>query len=253
MEKIIELLKQIGASDDLAKQLCEELKRHDLNLHEKYEKLYKQKLDEAKKICVEEVNKFKSDMARKVSVFLESKVGQIEKRVEQQKAVEELEASSKLRQVREITEGVEVADDAELKALREKVETQDAKIKTLAEEKKKAEVSANRANEMALEIIREHKSVIASAPKTEKTEQAKPEEKKVVTEGKATEAGKAGEKKNDAQKTLKENIEKKRRMISTARPMTTRKTLVESQVPATEKKVEGIVADNDIASIANQI
>jgi len=246
MNKIKGLLTQIGASEELAGQICEQFECHEGQIQEKYEGVYKTKLSQAKQICVEEVQKYKVEMARKVRLFLEGKSSQIEKRLDQQRSIEEGEAKAMLRQVKELTEGIEVADDAELQNLRVKLEKLETKNTQLVEDKNKAVVAANRANKIALEILERNGSEVVSEetkpePEPEsKTEEAKAE--KVVAESKKTQK---------KQKTLKEAVSKKK--IKQAKPKTTRRTLAESQSTKTAKKPTNAGADADILNIANNI
>ena len=233
MNKIIALLKEIGASDQLASAVSEELVKYDKEIHDKYQTAYNIKLQKAKQICIEEVENYKVDLANKVSVFLESKAAQIEKRIEKQRAVEESSAMGKLQSIRNITEGIEVASDAEIKALRERIEQLSNKVKTLTEEKKRAEIAANRANEMALSIIRESR---AKAMKPVIEEDAK--------------------KKDDNKQTKEKKSEtvKGRRVVS-GLPKTSNPRLVELQVPTKSfSEQKGVdVVDDKIVQIANQI
>lgn len=243
MDKIKGLLEKIGASEELANQLCEELERYDKQIQEKYEEAYQTKLAQAKKICVEEVNKHKVDLARKVRVFLEGKSGQIEQRLDQQRAIEEGKADGKLRRIREITEDIEVADNAELQALKKKLQKLETRNVQLTEEKKKALVAANRANKIALEVLeRNNKKSIAEGeekkPVVESKEEPKPEQKVEETKEK--------------QKALKEEVTKTKKKV--AKPKTTRRTIVENQKPAKKKPINGgFDADKDILDIANNI
>jgi len=255
MDKIKGLLKQIGATEELADQICEQFECHEKQIQEKYEGVYTNKLAQAKKICVEEVQKYKVDLAQKVKIFLEGKSGQIEKRLDQQRAIEEGEAKATLRQVREITEGIEVADDAELQALRAKLEKLENKNAQLTEDKKKALVAANRANKIALEIIeRGNNTVSESVQDTDSKEEGVPTKTDEKVEDKTVKESKDKAKTVKKQKVLKETVSKKK--IKQAKPKTTRRTLAESQTPKTAKPVDsstGIEADNDILDIANKI
>jgi hypothetical protein len=255
MDKIKGLLTQIGASEDLAKQLCEELESYDQQIQEKYEGVYKTKLDQAKTICVEEVKKYKVDLARKVRVFLEGKSSQVEKRLDQQRAIEEGEAKAQLRKVKEITENIEVADDAELQALRSKLEKLETKNVQLAEDKKKAMVAANRANKIALEVLERSNRQVVSEEDSKPAEDTKEDTKDTKSKEVVAEEKKIAKKKTEdaKKKALKEDVKKKK--VKQAKPKTTRRTLTESQSPKTAKKQPGlgIEADNDILDIAQTI
>lgn len=254
MDKIVSMLKDIGASDELAQAISEELKRYDEEVENKYRTAYNTKLQKAKHVCVEEVENYKVDLANKVSLFLESKTSHIEKRVEQQKAIEEGRAVSKLRSVREITEDIEVASDAEIKALKQKLESLEERANTLAEEKKRAEVAANRANEMALKVIREAKAqqVIVKNDKPAIKEEAETDEEEEIEGEENNEENKDKmppallKKMKDKQKKSKAVSEGiRRRKVRAAKPKTTHSTLVERKVL---KK-----GDRHIAEIASAI
>ncbi|MBD3408399.1 MAG: hypothetical protein GF411_19910 [Candidatus Lokiarchaeota archaeon] len=222
MDKIVEILKKIGASDDLANQVCEELQRFEKSVHDKYEARYQDKLEKAKQICLEETQKYKLELSRKVGIFLESKSSEIEKSIDQRKAIEDSEAMVTLRRVREVTEGIEVADDAEVQALKEQVKKLTTQTQALVEEKNRAEAAANRANAIAMDVIREHKA----------------QAKQTVTEGREStteiatpskdddEAPKPKERKKNRQ-AIKEHID--RRARRRLKPRTTSRTLVEHQ------------------------
>ena len=57
MDKIRELLKKIGASEELATQIMEELDRYTTSSREKLETEYQVRIQKAKKVCLEEVAK----------------------------------------------------------------------------------------------------------------------------------------------------------------------------------------------------
>jgi small-conductance mechanosensitive channel len=242
MEKIAALLKEMGASDELVGQICEHLETYDKQIHDKYNAAYNDKLSKVKAVCVENVNKYKTKLAQKVSVFLESKSTEIEKRLEQDRAIEEAEASSKLRDVKNLVEEIEVADDAEIKALKEENSKLSADNTALRKAKKSAEVAANRANEMALSLVRENKAI---------AESRKEESKKTVEESTTPETKVTTEEKKAKKKTVKEGIVKKR--LNGAKPKTTRKTLKESQAPASKETKGQLSVDGDIADIASQL
>lgn len=262
MDKIISLLKEIGATDELAGAVSEELKRFDEEINEKYQSAYQAKLQKAKQVCVEEVENYKLDLANKVSIFLEGKSSQIEKRLEHQRAIEEGNAMSKLRSIREITENIEVASDAEIKALKEKLNKALSTVETLSEEKKRAEIAANRANEMALQIIRENREATknleegiedlppALQEKAKEKQEEAGEEKNDVEEEDTKEEETKTESKKKKNKVTSESI--KRRAKKSSKPKTTRRTLVESQVPASSSTVE-MSADDHIVQIANEV
>lgn len=263
MDKIIQLLKEIGASDELADAISEELQKYDAEIHEQYKGVYNAKLQKAKQLCAEEVENYKVDLANKVSVFLESKSSQIEKKLEQQRSIEEGNAMSKLRTVREITEDIEVASDAEIKAMKAKLDKTLKENENLLEDKKRAEIAANRANEMALSIIRERKEAEEDGVDGKKMESMPPSVRKKIEQGQDEEDGKGEdeegeedgevmESKRRKKPVVKEDLSKRRK--KSAKPSSTRRTLVESQVPSKKSNNSGISGpDRDIMEIANSL
>lgn len=255
MDKIKALLQKVGASNELASQICEELEQYDAKVHEKYKKVYQTKLNQAKQICIEEVQKYKVELAQKVKIFLEGKSNQIEKRLDQLRAIEEGEAKALLRKVKEITEGIEVADDAKLRALKEKIEKLEAKNSQLMEEKKKALVAADRANKIALDIIEKSKVFIKEETEESKDEKGQEQSKSDGGDGEEMEekVGCEVTNKDDSNKGNKAAKIKAilKGKIKQRKPQTTRKTLAESQVTTTASVITE--TDNDILKIANSI
>jgi len=243
MEKIMELLKTIGASEELAGKLCEELDRFDKTVHDKNEGGFKEKLDKAKKICLEEVEKYKQELARKVGIYMESKSSEIEKSIDQRRAIEESEASSKLRRVREVTEDIEVADDAGVQALKEQIKKLTGRNRTLTEGKIRAEEAANRANAIAMDLIREQKKAEGDVVQEEVNEDG------VTSEGGEESISEENREKN--REVIKEAIKARRRL---RKPRTTRKTLTESQdLTRSETQSEGIEVSEAITNIADNM
>lgn len=257
MDKIVELLKGIGASDELADQVCEELKRFQEQVYNECEETYNKKLEKAKKLCVEEVNSYKADLASKVSLFLESKANRIDERMEGLKAIEEGKAMSKLRSMKQIVEDIEVADDSELQALKKKIETLSEEKKSLLSDKKRAEEAANRANKMALELLENQKKTKPVVE--EKDKEIDDELENVDLEGGEDidaeldcvdlENCDLDESKKTKGKVVTEEKTEKPAKRKAAKPKTTRRTLVENQTRKTTKKR----GSDDIAAIAETL
>jgi hypothetical protein len=177
MDKIRELLKKIGASEELATQIMEELDRYTTSSREKLETEYQVRIQKAKKVCLEEVAKEKARIAHKVEVFLESKAASIERAAARQRAIEESAAVAALRKVKGAL-GVENGNSEELQALQRKLARIAEQANALKEERDHAVEKANQANKIASRVVRRARLLEAKAPET------KPEAKpaKVVTE-----------------------------------------------------------------------
>jgi hypothetical protein len=110
MEKIKDLLGKIGASKQLQEALIVELDNFVKTTEAKYEKLFKERKEKAVKVCTEEVENYKRELAGKVAVFLESKQAQMARANEKQLALEGSEAADKLSRVKAVVEGIKLND-----------------------------------------------------------------------------------------------------------------------------------------------
>jgi ribosomal protein S17E len=244
MDKLRNLLKQLGGSDDLVEQISEEFTHYAQAIKEKYEHEFKEKLANAKQVCLEEVNKEKAALARKVAVYLESKQETIEKAAEKQRLNEETEATNTLRRVKAMMEGVDFdsGQSRELQAARGKIERLTAAIGALKEERNMAVKKANDANGIALKALKQNRileSKLVGSAVTESGGQ---------TQG-ATPAAPAPAINESASKPPVKKLDANRRQPQTA--ASTRQTLVENQVRTT-KKGSGPV-DDRITNIAAAI
>ena len=162
---------------------------------EKYEKLFKERKEKAVKICTEEVEAYKRELAQKVAVFLESKQAQIGRSVEKQLATESSEASDKLVRVKAVVEGVKLNDGGavtvENKQLQERlVALEQANARLIAERDQVAK-RATRAQAIATDVLKQNRVLEAKLTEKPVVAEQKPAEKpaeKVVVEGKPAEA-----------------------------------------------------------------
>lgn len=231
MDKLRHLLKQLGGSDELVAAISEEFNRFAQGIKEKYDVEFRQKLERARTVCLEEVNKEKAALARKFSVYLEAKTNAIEKAAEKLRLNEDTEATNTLKQAKALLEGIDInsGDSRELQATRKKNERLTAVISTLKEERNQAVRKSNDANKVALkaleknrvleEHVAQHQAVLAEAKK-------RVEQKKTLTESK--------------------RLDKNRNEPQQGK--STRRTLVESQVKSGKSKSGK--PDNAIAGIA---
>jgi hypothetical protein len=270
MEKIRELLAQIGASEELANATCEELERYTNAVVEEKEKELNDKIAKVKEICIEEVQQEKVNLARKVGVFLESKAEAIERAMTRQRVAEESEASSLLKKTKGLLEGIELEDgktsSRELRALQKKAERLERALGGLKEERERAVGKANKANEIALKTLKKNQIL-----------EGKLKDAGLLTEEKGgattcecglplAEGEKACKKccptcKKSKDKCACEGKDKKDKKAVTegkldasrkpAQPKSTRRTLIESEVPGTGKKA--ITGSPEINKIANEM
>lgn len=171
MDKLKELLKGIGASGELTAAICEELERYSASLKSRYDAEYQQKIERAKKVCVEEVNKEKAALARRLKTFLESKAAAIEQAAARQRAIEESESSARLRKAKSILEGVELKEgsvtNSEIQDAQKKIGRLEKACATLKEERNLAVAKANTANAIAAKALQRNRILETKGPVTE--------------------------------------------------------------------------------------
>jgi len=184
MQKIREIVKQIGGSDQLADQLVEAVEGHVGEERKKLQEEFQAKIQQAKQVCLREVAEEKQRMARKIEIFIESKVAAIERSAGKTRAIEESAAVAALRQVRKAL-GVDDGNSAELQALQRKLARIAEQTAALKEERDLAVDKANKANAIAVKALRrvrlqEAQEVTPEPAKVESTEatpEATPEAK----------------------------------------------------------------------------
>jgi hypothetical protein len=183
MDKLKELFKQLGGSDELVNTLSEELVRYGEELKEQYDRDFKVRIQKARQICLEEVQKEKAALARKVSIFLESKLEAIEKAADKQRLQEDTEATNKLKHMRALLEGIALEDNGQSRELQEskKQLTRLTKaFKTLKEERNQAVRKANQANDIALKTLKRNRLLESKAKAGNVLAESKPATKKKV-------------------------------------------------------------------------
>lgn len=188
MDKLKELFKQLGGSEDLVNALSEELVRYGEELKEQHNRDFEKRVNAAKKICLEEVQKEKAALARKVSIFLESKLEAIEKASDKQRLQEDTEATNKLKHMRALLEGISIEDNGQSRKLQEaekRLTRMTKAFNTLKEERDKAVRKANDANSIALKTLQRNRLL----------------ESKIKAANTLNESAPAPKKKNDAKKS----------------------------------------------------
>ena len=224
MDKIKELLVKLG-SEDLANEILESLTSWRSEQEKTLNEQLKEKLIKAKALCVEEVNKHKRNISRRVEIFLESKVAQVEREARGRQAIGESKAVNDLKQVKALLGGYTIDGiDEDLQAIKSENETLRTKVVAVNEEKSKISKHYTRARGIAQRAIQ--RNVVLE----EKAQQDAITESK--TNGKGT----------------KLSQERKK----SAKPKTNRATISESQQPARAKKParEGGGGDDEIMRIA---
>lgn len=175
MEKIKNLLEQAGVKPDLAKEICESLSAYKTTLREQFEAEYSAKVQEAKKVCIEETEAHKRELARRLQIFCEAKGAAIEAQLAKQSALSESEALTKLKTVKALLEGIAINGETsgQSTAVIERAKKQ---VQLATEEKKRAIETANRQTAIAERVLKENRRLT--------TELAQLKEQPVVTESK---------------------------------------------------------------------
>lgn len=234
MNKIKDLLKQMGASDELIESIVSEFNAHDKRVKAKYDEEFKTRLTKAKQICVEEFEAEKRAMARKVEIFLEAHVSKVDREARRQAAIGESDSAKTLRQIKAAVEGVPIdGDGKEIQAVKEENKRLRVKYGQALDEGKQARVEAERASNIAQKALERNKLLES---KLTGAGSAKPP----VSESRESQGEGDG-------KTRLEDLRSK-----AAEPKTSRKVLTESQVPASKTSAP-VGGDTDIMEIANKV
>jgi hypothetical protein len=230
MDKIRDLLTKLG-SEDLANEILEAIDQRQKNQEKQLNEQLKQKVLKARNLCIEEVNKYKKNLSRRVEIFLESKASQVEREARNRQAIEESKAANDLNRVKAIVEGRNIGEQsADLQAVKSENETLRRKIVTVTEDKAKIIEHYGRARGIAKKAIARNVQLESKARETA--------EMLAESKGKTT---KGGTKLNKEQKKPK-------------KPQTHRATIAESQSRASGAPAKKPVnADSEVMRIAGEI
>lgn len=167
MQKFIDLLSNLGASEDLAKTMVEELQAFEKQTEGKWKAKYDSRLDEVKKLCIAYTESHILKLANSLKVFMEAKERDFAEAAERQVKLAESEAVVTLKKVSEALGGGEAVAEAETlrerAALRKTVERLEKAFSESKKEGQRLAQVANRANEVAGRSLREAKRYRALA------------------------------------------------------------------------------------------
>src|SRR4051812_21734957 len=107
MDKIKQLLLKAGCAADLVNEITESLTVYRETLREQTEANLAAKIEEAKKVCIEETEAHKRELARRLQIFCETKSAAIEAQLAKQSALNESEAEARLRSIQRLLEGLD--------------------------------------------------------------------------------------------------------------------------------------------------
>lgn len=226
-----DLLQKAGVQPEFTGRIIESLESYKSTIKESLEAEFVTKISKAKKICVEETETYKRDLARRVQIFCETKGAAIEAQLRKQSVSSESKSTSKLNKIAALVEGIElnVGNDGKLKT---NFEAAKAKIRQLVESRDKANELANKQTSIARKILAESQGLESENIRLKRMLVGA----KTVTESNAPRANRP-------------NLLPRKRLSQSV--TTTRPTLVESQDPSTPSKQPAIVAGGyNINSIA---
>jgi hypothetical protein len=208
MDKIKALLEKAGVKPELAAQVTEALEKYKKTLREQFEQEYSGKVQEAKKVCIDETEAHKRELARRLQIFCEAKGAAIEAQLAKQSALSESEALAKLQSIRGFLEGINHGEtNGQSTAVVAKAKKQ---IQLATEERKRAVEVANRQTAIAERALKENRRLATEVAQLKQGAPAK----KQIAEGKGQKP---------------KRIDKNRKKAG--KPVSTRATLLENQDP----------------------
>lgn len=176
MDKIRELMVKCDIKPELADELCEAIQSYTDAIRENYEQDFAARKEEAKRVCVEETEAHKRELARRLSIWCEAKSAAVETTLTKQAAIKESEAVTKLREMRALFEGVELngVPNGKLKA---ELNSLKGKVKSLLEDKNRAVEIANRQTTIAKKLLANNRAL------ERKLVESKAQPRNTLTEG----------------------------------------------------------------------
>lgn len=162
MDKIRDLMLKAGCKPELVDQIVESLNTYKSTLQEQFEADFTAKVEQAKKVCIEETEAHKRELSRRLQVFLETKSAAIDAHLQRQSALNESAAVSKLRNLKSLLEGVQVEQNAAAlngQVTPAVVENAKRKIQQLTEERNQAVAVANKKNSIAEKVLKHNREL----------------------------------------------------------------------------------------------
>jgi uncharacterized protein (TIGR02449 family) len=171
MQKILDILKKMGASKELQDGLMESLETWKQAQLDGMEQAFKKKLDRAKQVCLEETERYKGELSKRVEIFLEARVNTINREAQKQAAIGESEAAKTLRGVKGLLEGVDI--DMPDNQIAEENKKLRIKVGQLQEERSGQVKKNQHANQICRKLIERVKVLESKAPAAEVVSESK--------------------------------------------------------------------------------
>lgn len=164
MDKIKSLLEKAGCKSELVDKIVESLSKYKDTIREQLESEYAAKVEEAKKVCIEETESHKRELARRLQIFCETKSATIEAQLANKSALNESAAETRLQSIKNLVEGIEPSgqQNGEITTALKQAKRQ---IKIANEEKKKALEMANRKVAIAERALKKNRALVTENTK----------------------------------------------------------------------------------------
>lgn len=158
MDKIKTLLEKSGCKPELVDQIVNVLDNYKTTVREEFNTEYAAKIEQAKKVCIEETESHKRELARRLQVFCETKSAAIEAQLAKRSALNETEAESRLQEIKNLLEGIQPngSQNGEITAALKKAKHQ---LKIANEERQKAIEGANRKVSIAEKVMKQNRTL----------------------------------------------------------------------------------------------
>ncbi len=145
-----------GLKPELAENICETIEGHITAHRSRLDGEYNAKIEEAKKVCLEETEAYKRELAHRLQIFCEAKSQVIEQTVAKQQAIKETAALAKLKDILNLLEGVEPNGEPNGTLQAEYTKLQ-RRLRQVSEEKSRAITAMNRTNAIASKIMKRNR------------------------------------------------------------------------------------------------
>ncbi len=159
MDKIKNLLVKAGCKPELIDQIAESMASYKDTIQEQLETEYAAKVEQAKKVCIEETEAHKRDLSRRLAIFCETKGAAIEAQLAKKLAINESEAESRLLNIKNLLEGIEPSG-SQNGAVTTALKKAKRQIQVANEEKKRAVEAANRKVAIAEKVMKQNRALV---------------------------------------------------------------------------------------------
>jgi len=197
MEKIRELLQKCNLSEESANQICESLDGYTAQVRQNLEEEFKTRMDKAMKVCLEETQAHKAELARRVQVFLETKTTAIEETVSRQAAQKDSAAMVKLERIAGLVEDINL-DANTPSELKTELGNMRKVATRLLGERNAARTRATHLESISNRLVKANRQLAESA---KKGTQARPGKTQPLEEGRL------GGQARTTRRTLQENVQ----------------------------------------------